>query len=279
VEIASGSSETWNVTLEVEGLIERLLVVGRDYRVTATEAATKTDTPLIRVPQSVQVIPDQIIADQRPLILSDALRNVSGVSSLRNSAEVFRSFNVRGFSLLDVSVDGLRNTYGLDAQPDAVANIDRLEVLKGPAAALYGRSGLGGTVNVMTKSPQRARQASIALSTGSWGLIEPTIDVTGAANDSGSIRARAIVDYENRDTPIDHVSVERLQVAPSMEWDVTSRTMLQVKTDYRRREGIRFVALPSYGTVIGLSDLRLPYNLFIGEPGAGPTKSHSRRRP
>jgi iron complex outermembrane receptor protein len=273
VDITAGSSQTWDVTLAVEGVTESLLVVGRNYRVTATPTATKTETPLIRVPQSVQIVPSQIIADQRPLILSDALRNVSGVSSLRNSAEVFRSFNIRGFSTLDMSVDGLRNTYGLDAQPDAVANIERLEVLKGPAAALYGRGGLGGTINLMTKSPERTRSAAIAVSTGSWGLFEPTIDVTGGLNASGSIRARAIIDYENRDTPIDFVSVERLQVAPAVEFDLGSRTVLQIKSDYRKREGIRFVALPTYGTLTGLADLSLPYSLFIGEPGAGTTKS------
>ena len=254
---------------------EGVIVVGRDYRVMRTTSATRTDTPIIRTPQSIQVVNAQIIADQRPLILSDALRNVSGISSLRNSAEVFRSFNIRGFTALDMSVDGLRQTYGLDVQPDAVAHIDRLEVLKGPSAALYGRGSLGGTLNVVTKSPQRGRATTVSLSTGSGGLLQPTIDVTGAINPSGSVRARAIVDYENRDTPIDFVGVERLHVAPAIEFDVSPRTLLQVKSDYRRREGLRFVALPAYGTVLGLDDLRLPYDLFIGEPGAGPTESSS----
>ncbi len=257
--------------LEVAGVRDSSVVVGRDYRVTTTATATRTDTPLLEVPQSVQIVNAQVIADQRPLILSDALRNVSGVTSLRNSAEVFRTFNIRGFTLLDLSVDGLRNTYGLNDQPDAVAHLDRVEVLKGPAASIYGRGNLGGTVNLVTKSPERQRHASVSFSTGSWNLLQPTIDVGGALTDSGSIRARAIVDYENRDTPIDFVGVERLQVAPSVAVDAGDRTTVLLKVDYRRREGVRFVALPAYGTVVGLNDLRVPYSLFIGEPGVGTT--------
>jgi iron complex outermembrane receptor protein len=271
MEAAAGAGAEASFTLDIAGLRDESVVVGRDYRVTATATATRTETPVLRVPQSLQVVNAQVIADQRPLILSDALRNVSGVSSLRNSAEVFRTFNIRGFNVLDLTVDGVRNTYGLNDQPDAVAHLERIEVLKGPAASIYGRGNLGGTVNLLTKSPERQRAASVSFSTGSWGLVQPTIDVTGALNRSGTVRARAVLDYENRDTPIDFVSVERLQVAPSIAFDLGPRTTALLKTDYRRREGVRFVALPAYGTVIGLNDLRVPYNLFIGEPGAGET--------
>lgn len=271
VTVAPHGETAVEVTLAVAGVSDSAVVVGRDYRVTATDTGTRAATPIIRVPQSIQVVTAQVIADQRPLILSDALRNVSGISSLRNSAEVFRSFNIRGFSTLDISVDGLRNTYGLNDQPDGIAHVERIDVVKGPAAAVYGRGGLGGTVNVVTKSPQRQRQANVSFSTGSWNLLQPTIDVTGAVNASGSVRARAVLDYENRDTPIDFVSVERFQFAPSVEVDLGSATTLLVKTDYRRREGVRFVALPAYGTVLGLGDFSAPYNLFIGEPSAGAT--------
>ncbi|MBL8137608.1 MAG: TonB-dependent receptor [Acidobacteria bacterium] len=267
---AAGTNEI-EVTLDVAGFTDTSVVVGRDYRVTGTDTGSRVQTPILRVPQPIQVVTAQVIADQRPLILSDALRNVSGFSSLRNSAEVFRSFSIRGFNTLDIAVDGLRNTYGLNDQPDAVAHIERIDVAKGPAAAIYGRGGLGGTVNVVTKSPERERQARVSFSTGSWGLVQPTIDVTGAVNGSGTVRARAVLDFENRDTPIDFVSVERFQIAPSVEFDLGRSTTVLFKTDYRRREGVRFVALPAYGTVVGVNDFSTPYNLFIGEPSAGAT--------
>lgn len=252
---------------------EVTVVVGRNYRVSQTATATRTETPIQEIPQPVQVVTAQVIADQRPLILSDALRNVSGISALRNSAEVFRTFNVRGFTSFDLSVDGLRNTYGLNDQPDAVAHIDRIEVVKGPTAAQYGRGGLGGTVNLVTKSPLRQRGGWISFSTGSGGLLQPTVDVTGPLTSGGGVRARAILDFEDRDTPVDFVGVTRWQIAPSVELDLGDASTLLLKTDYRRREGRRFVALPAYGTVTGLSDLQLPYDLFIGEPDAGLTEN------
>ena len=125
---------------------------------------------------------------------------------------------------------------------------------------------------MITKGPRAERRADISVSTGSGGLLQPTIDIGGALTSGGGVRARAIVDFEDRDTPIDFVSVRRWQVAPSFEADLGKTTVL-VKTDYRNRKGLRFVALPAYGTVTGLDDLRLPFNLFIGEPGAGVTEN------
>lgn len=273
VTIRGGATLTHDFVLEVAPIAggDVLVVVGRDYRVTRTETATKSETPILRVPQSIQVVTSQVIADQRPLILSDALRNVSGFSALRNSAEVFGSFNIRGFTTIDMSVDGLRNTYALNDQAEGIAHVERVEVIKGPSAALYGRGGLGGTVNLVTKTPERARGGSISVSTGSGSLFQPTIDVTGPLSSGGAVRGRVVVDYEDRDTPIDHVSVNRRQIAPSLAIDLGSMTTVTLRTDYRSREGVRFVALPFYGTVTGLDDLRLPYSLFIGEPGAGAT--------
>jgi len=93
--------------------VEAVVVVGRDYRVTTVGSATKTATASLQIPQPIQVVTRQLIEDQRPLTISDALRNVSGFSALRNSGEVFRSFNIRGFQTLDLNVDGLRQTFGL----------------------------------------------------------------------------------------------------------------------------------------------------------------------
>jgi iron complex outermembrane receptor protein len=249
---------------------EELVVTGLRYRVSEIESATRTPTPLIAIPQPVQIVTSQLIDDQRPLTISDALRNVSGFSALRNSGEVFRSFNIRGFQTLDILVDGTRQTFGLNDQPDAIANIERIEVLKGPAGALYGRGGLGATLNIVTKEPLATPRFAAGFSTGTGGLVQPTIDLTGPLTQGGAVRARLIADYEKRDTPIDYVEVERWQVAPSVAAELAPGTTITFKSDYREREGLRFVALPAYGTVRGRNDLRLPFSRFIGEPGTGP---------
>jgi len=255
------------------GALEEVIVVGRSYRTTETSGATFVPTPILNLPQSVQVVTQQLIEDQRPLTLSDALKNVSGFSSLRNSGEIFRAFNVRGFNLIDLTVDGMRQTYGLDAQPDGLANVERIEVLKGPTGALYGRGGMGGTVNIDTKDPLPTRRFVGSFSTGYGGLIQPTADLTGPLNASASVRGRLVADYEKRDTPIDYVGVERFQIAPSLAVDLGQRTTVTLKADYLERHGLRFVALPAYGTVLGLDDLRVPFNLYVGEPGVGKAKT------
>jgi len=253
--------------------IEEVIVTGRHYRVTELESATKTMTSIMDIPQSIQIITQQIIADQRPLTFGDMVRNVSGFSALRNTGETFRALNLRGFNLVDVSINGLRSTYGLDVQPEGVANIERIEVMKGPSAALYGRGGLGGTVNIVTKRPQADPSAVLSFTTGSGGQIQPTGDITGRLNDSGTVRGRLIFDYEKRDTAIEYVDIERWQVAPSLSFDLNDSTTFDIDGDYRRREGLRFVALPRYGTVTGLNDIRIRYDLFTGEPAQGNTES------
>jgi len=249
--------------------VEAVVVVGRDYRVTTVGSATKTATAILQIPQPIQVVTRQLIEDQRPLTISDALRNVSGFSALRNSGKVFRSLNIRGFQTLDLNVDGLRQTFGLNDQPDAIASIERIEVLKGPAGALYGRGGLGATVNIVTKDPLPERRIAASISTGTGGLIQPTLDVTGPLNAAGSVRGRLIGDYEKRDTATDFVNLKRWQIAGALAVDLGEHTTVSLKSDYREREGLRFVAIPAYGTVTGLNDIRLPFDLFIGEPGVG----------
>ncbi|MEH1836739.1 MAG: TonB-dependent receptor plug domain-containing protein [Nostoc sp.] len=130
-----------------------LVVTGEQdgYRVPNASTATKTDTPLRDVPQSIQVIPQQVIQDQQANRLVDAIKNVPGVvqggSSPRTSSD---SFLIRGFNVADILKDGLQDRTLTSIGYDPVT-VDRIEVLKGPASVLFGQGQLGGIVNVVTK--------------------------------------------------------------------------------------------------------------------------------
>ena len=109
------------------------------YIVLGASTGTKTDTPLREIPATINVVPKQVIADQQALVLQDALENVSGVRSNNNELEGY-NFTIRGFESRYI----YRNNLALPgpSNPGAfdTANLERIEVLKGPASILYGRA-------------------------------------------------------------------------------------------------------------------------------------------
>jgi iron complex outermembrane receptor protein len=190
VRLAEDEPSTADFQLTVESVKESVTTTSESYVVTAAATATKTDTPILDIPQSIQVVPQPVIEDQQPLTLSGILRNVSGFSQTRTDFEVFRSFKLRGFDVLDTTTDGLRNTDSLNIQADGLANIERVEVVKGPASALYGRGSIGGGINIVTKKPLPDSHRDISLNVGSFNHIQTTADLTGPLNKSKSIRYR-----------------------------------------------------------------------------------------
>ena len=128
-----------------------LVTASRDaYTVTHATTATKTDAPLINTPFSIQVIPRQVMEDQQAVRLEDVTQNVSGVQRGFGYGEFAQQYHVRGF---ETNFNTFRNGFRLGQYGMDIANLDRVEVLKGPAAALYGRVDPGGLVNQVLKLP------------------------------------------------------------------------------------------------------------------------------
>jgi iron complex outermembrane receptor protein len=271
--IASGESATLDFQLAVGSVKESVIATVDSYEVIAAATGTKTDTPILEIPQSIQVIPQQVIEDQKPLTLSGILRNVSGFSQTRTDFEVFRSFKLRGFDVLDTTTDGIRNTDSLNIQPDGLANIERVEVLKGPASALYGRGAIGGGINIVTKKPLSDSHRQISFNLGSFNHIQGGIDLTGPLNESKSIRYRFTGDYERRDSFIDFFELNAVQIAPGLQFDLGSDTTLTLQSDYRYRRSPRYLGLPLYGSITGTDDIKLPFDRFLSEPGLDDTKN------
>ncbi|HND03846.1 MAG TPA: Plug domain-containing protein, partial [Nitrospira sp.] len=118
------------------------------YKVDRTPTATRTDTPIMETPYSVQVIPQQLLRDQQAVRLETALQNVSGVTRFDGSIDGQDGYLIRGFETTAHYRNGVLrpNNHLVDT-----ANIERVEVLKGPASILYGRADPGGIINIVTK--------------------------------------------------------------------------------------------------------------------------------
>lgn len=122
----------------------------KNYAVTNSSTATKTDTPIMEMPVSIQVVSRAVLDDQQAIRLQDTIKNVSGVQRDITFGNGYESFTIRGFSSAS---NFYRNGVRMITQSSETAHLNQIEILKGPAAMLFGRVEPGGLVNVVTKKP------------------------------------------------------------------------------------------------------------------------------
>lgn len=152
-------------------------------------------------PRNTQVITAKTIEEQQALNIGDILRNAGGVTAQLNNPNSGASYTVRGFYASGL-VNGLTTTsqYGVNAGADQpVANIERVEVLKGPDAILSGFNNLGGNVNVVTKKPSAEQRLAVGFDTGSFGLVRGVIDANNAITADKKLSARVIASAQTMD--------------------------------------------------------------------------------
>jgi iron complex outermembrane receptor protein len=150
--VSPTNSSTVNFTLsESSNQLQEVEILGRKaktYKNNETFAATKTATKIKDIPQAVSYVTKEVIADQQAYRVNDIIKNVSGV----NQYSWYDDFSFRGFRSGQTYINGLR-VIGLFGPQPLLANIERVEVLKGPASAMFGNSSPGGTMNRVTKKP------------------------------------------------------------------------------------------------------------------------------
>lgn len=233
------------------------------YTVSNTLTATKTDTPIQETPASIQVISAQVMEDQKTPRMKDVLENVSGVRPNQSIGSGNR-FIIRGFPDLGKTYrNGLLATSpsGFPFEMDT-ANIDSIEVLKGPASILYGRIEPGGMINVTTKRPLDTTHGALEQQFGSYDFYRTLWDVGGAMTDSKSLSVRFAGGYQNSGSFRDFNFIDRKVFNPSVTWRPTDNTTMTVdveilKQDFRADSGI---------PVIGNRPAPVPISRSYGDP-------------
>jgi len=214
--------------------------VGYDARRTTT--ATKTETPLRDVPQAVTVVPRAVIEDQAMESLGDVVRFVPGVTMGQGEGNrdqpVFRGIGSTG----DFFVDGIRDDipYYRD-----LYNIERVEVLKGPNAMIFGRGGSGGVLNRVTRQAQWEDIGEATLRLGSWKERRATADFGRPLSDSVAFRVTGV--YERSDSYRDWFGLERYGVNPTLAWRAGERTTVRLGYEHFKDERTADRGVPSFG--------------------------------
>ena len=171
---------TTNFELAVAGQNETVTVVGTDgYAAPDVATVSRTNTPIEQIPLAVQVVQAGVIQDQQALRLPDITRNVSGVQTNFGYGALYEAFALRGFETNVTLRNGERVSGGIGRSSVDVANVESVEVLKGPSAMIYGRLEPGGMINVVTKKPQDASRYSLQQEFASYNLFRSTADATG----------------------------------------------------------------------------------------------------
>ncbi|KAF1010036.1 MAG: Ferrichrome outer membrane transporter/phage receptor [Pseudomonas fluorescens] len=239
------------------------------YRATRSASATKTDTAIRDIPQSISVIPATVLKDLGSTNVERALEFAGGVSRQNNFGGLtLYEYSVRGFTTSEFYQDGFSANRGYPSTPDA-ANIERIEVLKGPAASLYGRGDPGGTVNIITKKPQPDAFATLQTSAGSWDRYRTTLDVNTPLDNEGHVLSRVNLAVEDNHSFRDHADAKRVFVAPSFSWQLDPDTSLLVESEF-----VRHRSTFDRGIVDAPGVSR---STFLGEPNDGDIANHNNR--
>ncbi|MBH03804.1 MAG: TonB-dependent siderophore receptor [Xanthomonadales bacterium] len=206
---------------------------GEGYTRLSTDVATKTDTPLIRTPQTVDIVQREQINDQGSRTINDALRYTPGVftglsgSSTRQTVAALRGFP--GGDVNNTFMNGLR----LQSDPGAYSNvqidpffIDSIEVVKGPSSVTYGRVQPGGLINYSMKRPSRESRRHVRLYGGNYDTFGGGLDVQGALPDESLGAYRLVVGGETTSTQYDVVERQRFTIMPELSLDLSEDTNL-----------------------------------------------------
>ena len=272
ISIASFSQETANnsknfvnneadITLndtvkKKKGEVLQEVIITTNHQKTPASISRSGIKPM-DLPQSLQIIGSDIIEQQQSIRLSDVIKNVNGVyvASARGGAQ--ESFFSRGYDMSanNMFKNGFRFNGG--SIPE-VSSLEKVEILRGSSALLFGNVTPGGILNMVTKAPSFKRGGEISMQTGSYSFYKPSVDFYGPL--SKTVAYRFVGSYENSESFRDVVKKERYYVNPSLLFKAGEKTEILLQGDYLKDNWT-----PDFGTgIIGKEIVDLPRNTYLG---------------
>jgi iron complex outermembrane receptor protein len=229
------------------------------YRATVAPLVNKSDTPIQETPFSVQVVTRELIQDRGITTVGEALRYVPGFSPQVGFVGSNDRFYIRGFITPYNLKNGMRRS--AFAPDEQLQNIEQVEILKGPASALYGRFEPGGAVNFVTKKPRDHAFAEVSALYGSFDQVRLAVDANAPLGQTLGVRINA--SYDDKGSWRDFGFSRDLFVAPVLQWKPSDVTSVTLEGEYGRKRGYAdrgFANNPIF--------LQAPHHRQFGEPDA-----------
>jgi iron complex outermembrane receptor protein len=232
------------------------------YSVPDAFSATKTETPILQTPVSIQVVPLETINDQQRITVQDAIiGNVSSVAPAPNGFPSTTNFTIRGFNTSsNVYQNGLLLPY---TQNIDTSNIQSIEVLKGPAAVLFGRVAPGGLVDIELKRPLDVPYYSFQEQAGSFGLTRTTIDATGPLTADKTWLYRINADFMHTNSFVDFVNDQDIFVAPTITYHPIEQFRLNIDAEYQH---VTSVDNQPQFPAVGNAPAPIPISRYLEDP-------------
>ncbi len=237
---------------------------GKSYSSQRSVTATKTDTALVNVPQSISVVTRELIDDQAMQNIGDVTRYVPGTGIAQGEGNRDTPVLRGNATTADLFVDGVRDDvqYFRD-----LYTVDRVEVLKGPNAMIFGRGGSGGLINRVTKQANGTATRELSLTAGSWRQIRATLDLGAPLTPSFACRVTAL--FEDADSYRDDVTLRRYGVNPTLAWRIAPRTTLRAGVEHFRDARVADRGVSSFqGRPVPTAT-----STFFGDPAQSPTRA------
>lgn len=245
--------------------LQLIEIVGRsakkynsDYSFSATRIAALNKD----IPQAITTITKELITDRQAFQLADAVKMASGVIP----SSYYNQYAIRGISQNEEGqiINGMRTRQYYFLQP-LTTNIERVEVIKGPASATFASVDPGGSINLVTKKPLTVSRKEISISAGSFSTIRGTLDFTGPLNESKSLLYRLNGAYQEAKSFRDLVGNKSLLVSPSFSYIPTNKTAINVEMILSSMTGVLDRGQPIFGAIAGETDLHsTPTSLNLG---------------
>lgn len=235
--------------------------------------ATKIATPDIETPQSVSIITREQFEEQGAISVRQAVSYTPGVYSNQiGASNRFDYIVLRGFSdgsLDNVYLDGLKMMGDTNSHSSLVVDpwfLENIEVVRGPASVLYGRSSPGGIVALTSRKPSFDPGGEIKLFAGNNNQRGAAFDVTGALDDNDRVAALLSGMTRYADSQFDTLKEQRYAIMPSLTWRITDQTRLDLMAYlHRDPEGGSHSGLPYEGTVVPHYGKKIANTFFEGE--------------
>lgn len=229
-----------------------------DYSFSATKIAIKNK----ELPQAMSTVTKELIADRQAFQLADAVKIASGVIP----SSYYNQYNIRGISQNEEGqiINGMRTRQYYFLQP-LTTNIERVEVLKGPASVTFSSVDPGGSINMITKKPLTETRREVSLSAGSFSTLRGTLDFTGPLNESKTLLYRLNGAYQEASSFRDLVGNKSVLISPSFSYIPNSKTAINTELIFSNMIGNLDRGQPIFGAVAGQTNLNsTPISLNLG---------------
>ncbi|MDU1890265.1 MAG: TonB-dependent receptor [Dysgonomonas sp.] len=220
--------------------------------------------------QSISVISDKVIAEQGALTITEAMRNVPGVTLFGSYGGVRESMSARGFRGIPVLKNGVR----MDSQFQTASGIsdmqgvESIQMIKGSAAITQGVitdiGNAGGVINLVTKTPKFVNGGEVGIRTGSWGQFRPTFDVQSILDKNKTTAFRLNGAYERTDNYRPVVSMDKVYINPSFEWRPDDKTTVTFEMDYLNSNTTPVTSTVNFGAIDKEALYDMSHDKFLG---------------